>query len=185
MPGPLSRLSTALADRYRVERELGQGGMAAVYLSCLVNLLILGLAMAIVFLPAAVLGDRWYGVGIVIAVLFPLMVRATRWLIGLVIVVVIFVAVAVALSVAETAFNARLYLALVGLVQLLAGAMLLVHRKWWRGWLYGEILCIGALLASLITHSLTGWYGGAAVAGILSAGICFLLLTRRAGRLRV
>ncbi len=25
------RLATALADRYRVERELGQGGMATVY----------------------------------------------------------------------------------------------------------------------------------------------------------
>ena len=28
-----SRLSTALADRYRIERELGQGGMAVVYLA--------------------------------------------------------------------------------------------------------------------------------------------------------
>ncbi len=28
-----SRLSTALADRYRIERELGSGGMATVYLA--------------------------------------------------------------------------------------------------------------------------------------------------------
>ncbi len=28
-----SRLSTALADRYRVEREIGSGGMAIVYLA--------------------------------------------------------------------------------------------------------------------------------------------------------
>jgi serine/threonine protein kinase len=32
-PSPLRRLSTALADRYRIERELGQGGMATVYLA--------------------------------------------------------------------------------------------------------------------------------------------------------
>src|SRR5712691_5370753 len=30
---PISRLATALADRYRIERELGAGGMATVYLA--------------------------------------------------------------------------------------------------------------------------------------------------------
>src|SRR5712691_10784738 len=30
---PNSRLATALADRYRIERELGAGGMATVYLA--------------------------------------------------------------------------------------------------------------------------------------------------------
>lgn len=30
---PLDRLRTALADRYRIERELGQRGMATVYLA--------------------------------------------------------------------------------------------------------------------------------------------------------
>jgi len=30
---PIERLSSALADRYRIERELGQGGMATVYLA--------------------------------------------------------------------------------------------------------------------------------------------------------
>ncbi len=33
MSDPLPRLTTALADRYRIERELGQGGMATVYLA--------------------------------------------------------------------------------------------------------------------------------------------------------
>ena len=33
MPDALARLSTALADRYRFERELGQGGMATLYLA--------------------------------------------------------------------------------------------------------------------------------------------------------
>ncbi|TMQ69741.1 MAG: hypothetical protein E6K81_14225 [Candidatus Eisenbacteria bacterium] len=33
MADPLERLSTALADRYRIERELGSGGMATVYLA--------------------------------------------------------------------------------------------------------------------------------------------------------
>ncbi len=28
-----SRLSTALADRYKIEREIGEGGMATVYLA--------------------------------------------------------------------------------------------------------------------------------------------------------
>jgi hypothetical protein len=31
-PGP-ERLSAALSDRYRIERELGAGGMATVYLA--------------------------------------------------------------------------------------------------------------------------------------------------------
>jgi len=30
---PSARLAAALADRYRVERELGQGGMATAYLA--------------------------------------------------------------------------------------------------------------------------------------------------------
>ena len=33
MAGPLPRLAAALSDRYRIERELGQGGMATVYLA--------------------------------------------------------------------------------------------------------------------------------------------------------
>ncbi len=33
MPDVLARLATALADRYRIERELGAGGMATVYLA--------------------------------------------------------------------------------------------------------------------------------------------------------
>lgn len=33
MVDPLSRLTSALADRYRILRELGQGGMATVYLA--------------------------------------------------------------------------------------------------------------------------------------------------------
>ncbi|HLG05538.1 MAG TPA: protein kinase, partial [Gemmatimonadales bacterium] len=33
MSDPAARLSAALADRYRIERELGQGGMATVYLA--------------------------------------------------------------------------------------------------------------------------------------------------------
>ena len=33
MTASLERLTAALADRYRIERELGQGGMATVYLA--------------------------------------------------------------------------------------------------------------------------------------------------------
>ena len=33
MTDPMTRLTAALADRYRIERELGQGGMATVYLA--------------------------------------------------------------------------------------------------------------------------------------------------------
>ena len=33
MASSSNRLSAALADRYRIERELGQGGMATVYLA--------------------------------------------------------------------------------------------------------------------------------------------------------
>ena len=33
MPDVLEHLTTALADRYRIESELGRGGMATVYLA--------------------------------------------------------------------------------------------------------------------------------------------------------
>ncbi len=33
MTDTLARLTTALADRYRIDRELGVGGMATVYLA--------------------------------------------------------------------------------------------------------------------------------------------------------
>ncbi len=33
MPENTARLSTALADRYKIERHLGEGGMANVYLA--------------------------------------------------------------------------------------------------------------------------------------------------------
>ena len=33
MPDPITRLNAALEDRYRVEREIGEGGMATVYLA--------------------------------------------------------------------------------------------------------------------------------------------------------
>jgi len=33
MSSPSERLSAALADRYRIEREIGAGGMATVYLA--------------------------------------------------------------------------------------------------------------------------------------------------------
>ena len=33
MTDPLPRLTAALADRYTIERELGSGGMATVYLA--------------------------------------------------------------------------------------------------------------------------------------------------------
>src|SRR3989337_2351268 len=33
MADPIARLTTALSDRYRIERELGAGGMATVYLA--------------------------------------------------------------------------------------------------------------------------------------------------------
>ena len=33
MPEITSQLSTAIADRYKIEHEIGQGGMATVYLA--------------------------------------------------------------------------------------------------------------------------------------------------------
>ncbi len=33
MSDPIERLNTALGDRYTIERELGEGGMATVYLA--------------------------------------------------------------------------------------------------------------------------------------------------------
>ncbi len=33
MSDPVARLNAALADRYAIERELGEGGMATVYLA--------------------------------------------------------------------------------------------------------------------------------------------------------
>jgi len=37
MPSPLELLRTSLADHYRIERELGAGGIAIVHLAALVR----------------------------------------------------------------------------------------------------------------------------------------------------
>jgi len=163
-------------------------GVAAVFSgspptgSCLVNLLLFAVFLV---LPVAVFGGWWIVIGFGILALFLLMAKVGRWLISLTIISALLLAVVLALSSAATYFDTPLYGAMAAVVQILAGAILLVHREWWRGWIYSELLCVGALLTALIAYAITGWYGGAAGAGILSAAICSLLLTRRAGPLRV